>query len=340
VLQSYISAIDYYLPETVLDNDSLSRMFPEWTAQQIEQKTGIRSRHIAHEKETSADMALKAAQKLLGQGKASAAEIDFVLLCTQSPDYFLPTSACIIQHRLGVPKHAGALDFNLGCSGYVYGLSLAKGLIESGAARCILLLTSETYSKFLDPQDKGGRSLFGDGAAATIIRGREEVDGAPPLIGPFVFGTDGSGANALIVEEGGLRRRSPVEQSLANGKRKGQYLRMEGPEIFSFALKVVPSALDELLRKSSMSLDAVDLFIFHQANRYMLETLRKQVEIPREKFVFDLEDKGNTVSSTIPIAMADAYAAGRFAPRQRLVLMGFGVGLSWAATSVAVPGGI
>jgi len=252
----------------------------------------------------------------------------------------LPTSACIIQHRLGVPREAGALDFNLGCSGFVYGLSLAKGLVESGAARCILLLTSETYSKFLDPRDKGGRSLFGDGAAATIIRGRDEVDSSLSWIGPFVFGTDGSGANALIVEEGGMRRRSSPEQSLADVTRKGRYLQMEGPEIFSFTLKVVPAMLDALLRKSNMNRDAVDLFIFHQANRYMLEALRKQVGIAQEKFVFDLEDKGNTVSSTIPIAVADAYAAGRFAPRQKLVLMGFGVGLSWAAVSVAVPGGI
>lgn len=169
-MKAYIKAIDYYLPETILTNEDLVREFPEWSVDKIATKIGIEQRCISEQHETSLDMAVEAAEMLFkNNSEIQKNDIDFVLFCTQSPDYVLPTSACIIQSRLNLLTTCGALDFNLGCSGYVYGLAMAKGLICSGIAKNVLLLTGETYSKYLHVQDKSNRTIFGDAASATII---------------------------------------------------------------------------------------------------------------------------------------------------------------------------
>lgn len=329
-----IAAIAYHLPERILSSAELSAQFPEWAVGKIEAKTGISERHIAAPDECSSDLAVAAAQKLFASGACSPADIDFVLLCTQSPDYFLPTTACLVQHRLGIPTTAGALDFNLGCSGFVYGLALAQGLIACGNARNVLLLTAETYSKFLHPADKSVRTLFGDAAAATL------VTAAPAAaLGPFVFGTDGKGAEQLIVPTGGMRAprtaESAVEYTDGSGNvRSRDHLFMDGGEIFAFTLNAVPKAVRQLLDRTGLTLDQIDLFVFHQANQYMLETLRKQLKIAPERFYIHLKECGNTVSSTIPIALAEASRDGALRPGQRVMLVGFGVGLSWGAALV------
>ncbi|MGV8093731.1 MAG: ketoacyl-ACP synthase III [Mangrovibacterium sp.] len=193
--KAYIKAISYYLPEKVLTNEELVREFSEWTVEKVANKVGIDSRHIAAKDETSGDMAERAAQNLFEEWNVKPQSVDFVLLCTQSPDYFLPTTACVLQHRLGISTDSGALDFNLGCSGFVYGLALAKGLVLSSVAKNVLLLTSETYSKHIHPQDKGNRTIFGDAATASLI----SSDGFAE-IGEFSLGTDGRGAENLIVK--------------------------------------------------------------------------------------------------------------------------------------------
>ncbi|MBI3823997.1 MAG: ketoacyl-ACP synthase III, partial [Planctomycetes bacterium] len=274
-----IRAIEYHLPEGSLTNRDLSSAFPDWSMDKIADKTGIDERRIAGLEECASDLAVAAAHKLFASGACSPASIDFVLLCTQSPDYFLPTTACLLQHRLGIPTKVGALDFNLGCSGFVYGLSLAKGLIETKQAANVLLLTAETYSKFVHASDRGVRTIFGDAAAATLIQARP--DAAPsgsPWLGPFVFGTDGQGADNLIVRAGGLRQRSSSNEA-------DHRLFMNGPEIFSFTLRAVPDAVRDLIARAEITLNDVDLFVFHQANRYMLEHLRQKMNIPTEKFV-------------------------------------------------------
>ena len=328
-----IAAIEYYLPQSTVTTADLSREFPEWSVEKIDEKTGIRDRHIAAEGECSSDMAVAAAGKLFDSGACRPAEIDFVLLCTQSPDYFLPTTACLIQDRLGIPTSAGALDFNLGCSGFIYGLGLAEGLISTGQASRVLLLTAETYSKFLNPRDRSVRTIFGDAAAATLLTGQDTAD---PPIGPFVYGTDGSGGPNLIVPTGGLRRpRTPesavvVEDDTGNARSQDD-LYMNGGEIFTFTILEVPKAVDALLKKSGLTLAAIDRFVFHQANRYMLEHLRKRMKIPAEKFQLAMGHCGNTVSSTIPIGLKHAALEGRLAPGDRAMLVGFGVGYSWGA---------
>jgi 3-oxoacyl-[acyl-carrier-protein] synthase-3 len=315
-----ISAIEYYLPEATLTNDSLSREHPEWSVAKIEAKTGIRQRHLAAAGETSLDLGVRAAEKLFASGAVAPAEIDFVLLCTQTPDYLLPTSACILQDRLGVPQAAGALDFNLGCSGFVYGLGLAKGLIESRQARNVLLVTAETYSKLLAPDDHSVRTIFGDAAAATLVR-EQPSDTAP--MGPFVYGTDGSGARNLIVKSGGLREGGPIGT-----------IAMNGPEIFHFTLQVVPQLIATTLERARLRREDIDLFVFHQANAFMLKHLRDKLEIPSERFALSLEDCGNTVSSTIPIVLKRCVGDGRLKAGQRVMLVGFGVGYSWGAAVV------
>jgi len=343
MIAAALTAVDFHVPYRVLTNAELATQYPGWTAERIEQKLGILERHIAAEDECASDLGVKAAEKLLAQGVCAAKDVDYLLFCTQSPDYFLPTSACVIHHRLGLPQNAGALDINLGCSGYIYGLSLAKGLVETGQSRHLLLITADTYSKFIHPQDKSVRTLFGDGATATLVQGGAETDPAEPgAIGPFVLGTDGSGAANLIVEAGALRKRVPSGEVVwdANGNpRSDGCLYMNGGEIFTFTLDRVPRVIDELLAKANLGLSDIDLFVFHQANKYMLDVLRKTCRIPQSKFYVCMRDFGNTVSSTIPIALSNAVSSGALKPGARVMLVGFGVGYSWGAALIRWRGG-
>jgi 3-oxoacyl-[acyl-carrier-protein] synthase-3 len=331
-MHAKLTAIEYYLPEKILSTRDLSTEFPEWSVEKIDGKTGISERHIAGPQECSSDLAVAAARKLFDSGACQPEEIDFLLLCTQSPDYFLPTTACLVQDRLGIPTTAGALDFNLGCSGFVYGLGLAEGLIASGQARKLLLLTAETYSKFLHPQDKSVRTLFGDASAATLLTASEQHS-----LGPFVYGTDGSGAPNLIVPAGGMRQARTALTAIAieddsENLRSQDNLFMAGAEIFNFTLSAVPISIHTLLEKAQVSFEQVDLFVFHQANRFMLDHLRKRMKIPVKKFQVSMAHSGNTVSSTIPIALKEAQREGRLQQGSIVMLVGFGVGYSWGAT--------
>jgi 3-oxoacyl-[acyl-carrier-protein] synthase III len=316
-----IKAISYYFPETVLSNDSLSELFPDWPADKITAKTGIVNRRIAARDEFVSTMAIKAAKSLFNEHNIAPADIDFILLCTQSPDYFLPTTACLLQDALGIPTTAGALDFNLGCSGYIYGLSLAKGLILTEDVSNVLLITSETYSKHLAPDDKSVRTIFGDAAAATLIT----KSGSGGAIRKFAFGTDGKGGENLILKAGGMRYSAGPDGT-------DRHLYMNGAEIFTFTLKSIPLLLSQVLEKNGMDVRDIDLFVFHQANKYMLDHLRKKLGIPEEKFYIYMEDCGNTVSSTIPIALWNALDEQRIEAGGKVLVAGFGVGYSWGAT--------
>ena len=325
--------IEYYLPKTIITNDDLAKQFPDWSSEKIEKKLGIKERHIVKEDETALDLALEAGKKILKNYDRD--KIDFLLLCTQSPEYYLPSGACILQDRLGLKINIGAFDYNLGCSGFVYGLAVAKSLINSNIAKNILLITSETYTKHIHPKDKGNKTIFGDAAAAIIIEKSEEEQ-----IGEFVLGTDGSGYKNLIVPSGGLRNRyNPSAQEIDDDSgsiRTGNNLYMNGPEIFNFTIKAVPKVVDETLIKNNITLDDLDYVIFHQANKYMNEYLRKKINIPKEKFYLNLLHTGNTVSATIPIAIKDALDNKLVKKRDKVLLVGFGVGYSWGGTIVII----
>jgi 3-oxoacyl-[acyl-carrier-protein] synthase III len=335
-MQARIVDIAGYLPEQVLTNEQLAALYPEWPADKILAKTGIRERRIAANGQTASDLAYEAARALFAQGEVSASDIDFVILCTQSPDYLLPTSACVLQNRLGIPTHAGAFDMNLGCSGYVYGLSMAKGLVETGAAHCVLLLTADTYSKHMHPLDKSVRTLFGDGASATAISASTNESGS---IGPFVFGTDGRGADNLIIKAGLARHpksdETAIEHHDASGNvRTDEHLYMNGAEVMAFTLAEVPKATNALLEKANRDREEIDFFVLHQANRFMLEALRKKLKVPETKFPITMELCGNTVSSTVPLALKQMKDEGVLQRGHRLMLLGFGVGYSWAGCLV------
>lgn len=326
----FIKAISYYLPFKVLTNEDLIEEFPEWSVEKVAKKVGVNQRHIAGENETAGDMAFKAAQNLFQEYNISPKTIDFVLLCTQSPDYFLPSTACVLQHKLGIPSSAGAFDFNLGCSGCVYGMAVAKGLITAGIAQNVLLLTSETYTKYLHPEDKGSRSIFGDGAAACLI----STEGFAQIC-DFVLGTDGERYDNLILETGAARKKEKSNNKTVdeNGNvRYDDYLYMDGGKIFNFTVETIPQVMEDVLKKNNIENDKIDYYIFHQANKYMLSTIRKICQLPSEKFYINLEETGNTVSSTILIGLKDCIANKTITDGMNVLIAGFGVGLSWGAT--------
>ncbi len=319
-----IGPIAIHLPEKVEDNDFLGAQFPKWDMPLIYRKTGVRQRHIAAPEECASDLGVAAAERLFAEYNIDRSTIDFLLFCTQTPDYVLPTTACLMQDRLGLPTSIGALDFNLGCSGFVYGLSLADGLIRAGIVRRVLLITAETYSKYIDPTDRSLRTIFGDGAAATLIEPSDE-----PSLGSFIFGTDGRGADTLLVTEGGARPKAHAIQPRKR-KRWPSSLYMDGPELVKFSLDVVPSVIDRVLANAKWTRDEVDMYLMHQATLFMLEHLRERLSLDRQHTPEALEEYGNTVSSTIPILIRDLRQSDRLRPGKQTVLIGFGVGLSWA----------
>ncbi len=337
----FINAISYYLPERVVTNEELVSEFPEWSVEKVAKKVGVNSRHLAAPNETAGDMAEKAARRLFEEYGISPQDIDFVLLCTQSPDYHLPSTACLLQHRLDIPTTAGALDYDLACSGCIYGLALAKGLIAAGIAHNVLLLTAETYNKYIHPSDKSNRAIFGDGAAACLISDKQIVNGQfvnrklSGAIGQFALGTDGSGFDNLIVKTGGSRQ--PDATGLITEDEEGHQwhddnLYMNGSAIFNFTLDAVPAMMERVLQANGMTKDQVDFYVFHQANKFMLDTLRQVCLLPKDKFYIDLSTTGNTVSSSVLIALRDCLDRQLIGPCSTVMIAGFGTGLSLGAT--------
>lgn len=328
--KAYIKAISFYLPEKVVTNEELVKEFPEWSAEKVARKVGVNNRHVAASDETAGDMAEKAARKLFDEYSVDPKSIDFVLLCTQSPDYHLPSTACILQDKLGIPTSAGAFDYDLGCSGCVYGMAIAKGFIVAGIAHNVLLLTAETYNKYINPKDKGNRSIFGDGAAACLISKEGIAE-----IGEFSLGTDGSGADKLIVRAGASRhpeKDGKCTVDVEGHSRYDDYLYMDGGGIFNFTLDAVPAMMKEILAKNGLQKEDVDYYVFHQANKFMLNTIRKVCVLPKDKFYINLEETGNTVSSTILIGLKQCLDSGLILKNMKVMVAGFGVGLSWGGT--------
>lgn len=326
--------ISYYLPDTILTNEDLAGLYQNWTPEKILEKTGISQRHISGSAETVADMAVTASQKLFSENNIKPEVIEFIILATQTPDYRLPTTACIVQDRLNIKSSAGAVDINLGCSAFIYGLALAKSLLENGTVRNVLLIMSEQYSKHIHDMDKSTRTIFGDGASAVFLE-QEDVK----KIGKFVFGTDGSGYDKLIIPAGGGRNTSSEEtgkayQDDSGNIRSADNLFMDGAEIFNFTIRSVPAAVKTVLAKNDLVMDDIDLFVFHQANKFMLDYLKKLIKIPSEKLYINMQDIGNTVSATIPIALKRAETDNSLKKGYKVMLVGFGVGFSWGATII------
>jgi len=336
-MKACIKAISYYLPEKTLTNQQLCEIFPELDEGMIFKKSGVRTRHIVAPGEIGSDVAYSSAIRLFEEHDYAPSDIDFLIFCTEAFDYIAPSSACILQDRLGLSKDAGAIDIGDGCSGFVYSLSMAKGLIESGQAANVLLLTSETPSTVIHPDDAPLRMIFGDGGAATLVC--ENSEDHISQIGNFVFGTDGSGAENLIIRPSGFREpitEEWLEKHKEIGGLKFGRMEMSAQKIFIFVLKVVPPMIEKLLKKSGLKQNDIDLFVFHQPNGYLLEVLRRKLNIPESKYVIHMEECGNTVSATIPIALKEAINSGRAKKGDRILIAGFGIGYSWAGTIVTL----
>ena len=323
-----IRAIASYLPEKIETNDP---------SNPIGKKIGIAERHVAADDEAASDLAVHAAENLFASYGIGPADIDFVLLCVQHPDHSMPSAACIVQDRLGIPQSAGALDYGLGCSGYVYGLGLAKGLIETGLAKHLLLLTASVYTKFVNPKDGLIRPLFGDGGTATLLTA---VESDHPLLDAFVFGTDGGRADKIVVPAGGSRQvphTTPLvyDEPDARGNTRTNYdMHMAGKDVTSFTMHTVPQLTKDVLAKAGLATGDLDAAVFHQANSYILEKLRTRCGLDDVPFYNNIEHTGNLVSGSIPYALEAIDREGRLEERHRVLLAGFGVGLSWGGCIV------
>jgi 3-oxoacyl-[acyl-carrier-protein] synthase-3 len=322
--------ISYYLPSKIEDNQTFEAL--GWPSKKIFAKTGIRQRHISAPNETALDLAVRGCETLFADHSIDRTAIDYILYCTQSPDFIIPGNAGLLQFRLGLSNSIGAVDINQGCTGYVYALSLAKGLLATQQAHSILIITTDTYTKYIHPLDRANRSIFGDGASATLLE-QNDVES----IGQFIFGTDGSGAQNICVKTSGLKypknAQTSIEQTDDSGNvRSDDNLYMNGSEVFSFTLEHVPAAVTAILAKHALTLNDIDHFVFHQANGFILTHLRDKIGIPEEKFSISMENTGNTVSSTIPIVLSDLMRTKTVKENDRVMLVSFGVGYSWAAT--------
>lgn len=324
---AFLKAISYYLPDKLVSNPELEKTFGEES--NTLKAMGVESRAWASENETAGDMAVSAAKKLFAENNITPASIDFVIFCSQCMDYFLPSTSCLIQTRLGIPTTVGAFGMDLGCSGYVYGLAVANSLVESGTAANVLLLTADTLTKYIHPQDKN-LMLFGDAASASVVS-----NSGFAKIGKFDFGTDGSGAESIIVRNGSSRhfdKNGNIWTDEAGNTHRDDNFFMDGEAVFNFTVERTPSLIDNCLRKNNLDKEEVGYFVFHQANKYMLNTLRKLNQIPKEKFFVDLSDTGNTSSSTVPIGVVKSMKNDMIKEGMKVMLAGFGVGFSWAST--------
>lgn len=319
--KAYITHVTYELPQKMVENEK----------GRLRRKTGIVYRHICGENETAADLAQRAAEKLFANSVARS-DVDYLIFCTQSPDYILPTTACLLQDKLNLSRDIGATDINLGCSGYEYALGLAKGLIESEQVRNVLVLTGETYSKYINPEDNTVLPLFGDAATATLVCGCEaEISGIRGL----VYGTNGSGAENLIVPVGGMRERwqnatEKITVDQYENKRSNFNLYMNGSAIMDFALEVVPPCIEKILQKAKLQKEDVGYYVFHQANQFMLQYLQQKCNLLDVNYWNDVKNYGNTVSNSVPIALADMLKSSTDVDLRNVMLLGFGVGLSWS----------
>ena len=330
---SKISNIEFVLAKKELDNNYFKDKFPDYDFEKFEKKVGIKKRYICEENESTLTLAVSAVNKLLKKTPFLRSEIDFIILCTQSPEFPLPTTACIVQKKCNLKTSIGALDINLGCSGYTYGISLAKGLIESGQSKKVLLVTSETYSKYINKDDLINQLIFGDAASATIIEYSKENK-----IGNSIFGTDGSGFDKLIVRNNFFNKQDNPEQKKYSGKNiyTDNNLFMDGSCVFNFTLERIPLLLNQVLQKNNLSDDDIDQYILHQANKFLLKNVIRKSNLDMSKLFFELENNGNTVSSSIPIALYSYLKDKKSRKLENILLAGFGVGLSWSGITIKI----
>lgn len=330
-----IEVISCAFPAHILTNEELRAAHEDWDFDRLEKRAGVFARHVAANGETALDFVIQACEQLDAQGQLRPADIDALIFCTQCPDYVMPPNSCILHGKLNLRPEVLAFDITLACSGYIYGLRLADSLICSGAARRVLLATSDTYTRYVHAGDRATRCLFGDGGAVSMIAASQNGRG----IRDIRCGTAGNQYDRFMIPAGGMRiSRSPetaIETVDGSGNiRTAEHIKMDGLGILSFFNATVPSSVRQTLASNGLSIDDVDLFVFHQASQVALDSLRTIIGIPIEKMVYDLAETGNLVSASIPVALRRAFDRGQAKPGQLALLCGFGVGLSWGTALV------
>ncbi len=334
-MKAKINAISYYLPEQIVTNLDFQKENPSWNIKQIEEKSGVYSRHIASPNETALDLSYQACLKLFQGNPDLKSKVDALIFCTQSADYIMPPNSSILHKLLELPDEVFAMDYNLACSGFVYGLSLAQGLISSRQAKNVLLVTADTYSKYIHPSDRSARVLFGDGAAATWVGCSEGKDGILDIL----CATSGKDHDKFMIPAGGCRmpksdQTSIVKADLSGNLRSLENIHMNGMGVLMFVKLKIPKHVEKILERNQLKLENIDQVIFHQASKMALDWLNHRFDLSPEKAFSNLSRVGNTVSASIPIALKDALDQGRISPHQKVLLVGFGVGLSYASAIV------
>jgi 3-oxoacyl-[acyl-carrier-protein] synthase III len=332
---TFIEAIAHSLPARVLTNEELKADFPGWDFQQLEKAAGVFSRRVCSDNETALDFALRACEQLDNCGSLKRHDIDAVVFCTQTPDYIMPPNSCLLHGKLELKPEVLAFDINLGCSGYMYGLQVADSLIQSGAVDRVLLATSDTSTRYIHPGDRATRCLFGDGGAVTVLARSQNGPG----IRDIACGTAGKYYRRVMIPAGGMRTmRSPeTRQETVDDSGNvvtAENLHMDGLGVLSFFNSAVPAAVRKILERNHLTIDEIDLFIFHQASQVALDTLLRVLRIPPEKMVYDLSDVGNLTSSSIPVALSRAWERGQAKCGQLALLCGFGQGFSWGTAVI------
>ncbi|MDH2335737.1 beta-ketoacyl-ACP synthase III [Clostridium perfringens] len=311
-----------YTPKNLVENEKLQE-FLETSDEWIRTRTGIERRYISLDENTS-DLAVEASKKALSQAGLSAEDIDLIIVATVTPDNFTPSTACIVQDKLGA-KNAWAFDINAACTGFIYALKLGKSLIRSGEANNALIIGAETLSKALNWEDRGSCVLFGDGAGATVLTSTEEDCG----IKCVNVKSDGSKGDSLVIQ--GLPLNSPFK----DGKEVSEnYINMNGREIFKFATKVMEESIVEILEKENIKIEDIAAIIPHQANLRIIDYVVKRLGIPREKFITNLQNYGNTSGASIPIALCESIDEGNLKKGDNIIMVGFGGGLTWGAALI------
>ena len=323
-----IKSIEYYLPETIVTNQNLQDDNPKWNLNKVAEKTGVYERHIAGEDETAFDLSLKACDKLFQRNDKN--HIDGIIYCTQSPDYIMPPNSFLLHNHFGLKNSVFAFDFNHACTGFIYGLAMAHAFITAGMANELLLVTTDTYSKYINKNDRSTRSLFGDGAASTIVKRSNERKG----IIDIDLGSSGSGYDKFWIQAGGLRLpksdSTSIEMDDGRGnKRSKNEIEMDGIGVWSFINSVAPKQINYILKRNKIEKYDIDQFIFHQASKMTLESIITLLKLEKEKVFINIHNIGNTVSASIPIALKDAIDQDKIDIGSKIVLSGFGVGLSY-----------
>jgi 3-oxoacyl-[acyl-carrier-protein] synthase III len=329
-MSTIITAIEYYLPEFILSNEMLRNENPHWEMDRVVEKSGVSERHIAREGETAFDLAKKACDKLFEYNNKG--EIDGIIFCTQSPDFIMPPNSFLLHRYLGIKDSIFAFDFNHACTGFIYSLAMAHSFLLANLAKKILIVNADTYSKYINKDDRSTRVLFGDGAAASVVE--KDVDDKGII--DIELASSGRHFDKFWIQAGGMRMPKSERTSISKSDARGNVINMEniqmdGLGVFSFINTFVPRQIKDLLKRNDLVISDIDLFIFHQASKMTLDSLKKVLGLKNEQLFTNIALIGNTVSASIPIAIKDAMSQGKFKSNQLIVISGFGVGMSYGS---------